>query len=180
MLKQWSQSAGNQLYNILLYIVGTSETLRNGFIYYSLPLDRLVCRTTLFSSLEDENTKKISVHVPTHLKPINDDLSHYLAGLIEGDGHFSKQQQLVIVFNSLDIHLAYFIKSVLGYGTVRQVKNKNAVLFLISSKAGIITVLNLINGKIKTQVKLDQIISNILPFFNISFNLSLNTCFNNS
>lgn len=121
----------------------------------------------------------ISQHVPKHHKPINEDFGHYLAGLIEGDGHFSNQQQLIIVFNSLDISLAYFIKSVLGYGTVKQVKDKNAVLFIISSKKGIITVLNLINGKIKTQVKLDQIISNILPVYFFELNRNLNTYFNN-
>jgi len=103
-----------------------------------------------------------------------------LAGLIEGDGHFSKQQQLIIAFNSLDISLAYFIKSKLGYGTVKKVKNKNAAILIISNKIGIINVLNLINGKIKTQPKLDQIIFNILPYYNFVLNLSLNTCFKNS
>lgn len=58
-----------------------------------------------------ENVKPISVHVPTHLRPVNDDqLGHYLAGLIDGDGHFSSKQQLVIVFHSLDASLAYYIK----------------------------------------------------------------------
>jgi hypothetical protein len=54
-----------------------------------------------------------------------------LGGLIDGDGHFScvnKQQQLVITFYSLDTSLAYYIKSHLGYGSIRKIKNKNSSL----------------------------------------------------
>jgi len=80
-LKQKSKSAGN----ISLFRSntrnGTSETLRNGVVVNS------------------EHVKHISEHVPKHLKPLNNEqLGHYLAGLIDGDGHFSKAQQLVIVF----------------------------------------------------------------------------------
>ncbi len=58
-LKQWSQSAGN---TFRLKSV-TSET---------------ICDNT-------ENIKNISIHVPTYLKPLNDEqFGHYLAGLIDG------------------------------------------------------------------------------------------------
>jgi hypothetical protein len=88
-LKQRSISAGNnyKIYN------GTSETLRNETV------------------VKIENIKTISIHVPKHLKPVNEDqFGHYLAGLIDGDGHFSRKQQLVIVFNLLDASLAYYLK----------------------------------------------------------------------
>lgn len=67
-LLQRSQSAGNFI--ILISDESTSETLR----YKSVV-----------------KIKKISVHVPIHLKPQNNtDFGYYLAGLIDGDGHFSK------------------------------------------------------------------------------------------
>ena len=98
ILKMMSQSAGNK-------IIGTSET---------------ICNKTI------AKVKSISIHVPTHIKPINDtEFGHYLAGLIDGDGHFNSKQQLVIVFNILDIQLAYFIKKQLGFGIIKKVKNKN-------------------------------------------------------
>ena len=107
--------------------------------------------------------KKISVHVPTHLRPENDsDFGHYLAGLIDGVGHFSKIPQLVIVFNEVDAFLAYYIKTKLGFGKVYKVKNKNAVILVVSKPAGLIKILNLINGKIRSQNKFDQIKKNIL------------------
>ena len=71
--------------------------------------------------------------MPIHSKPNYHEFGHYLAGLIESDGHFSNQKQLIIVFNSIDISLAYFIKSILGYGSVKQVKDKDAVLFVLSN-----------------------------------------------
>jgi hypothetical protein len=54
-----------------------------------------------------EHLKQVSDHVPRSRKLTNEEFGHYLAGLIEGDGHFSVQQQLVITFNSQDISTAY-------------------------------------------------------------------------
>ena len=141
---------------------GTSETLRNE------------------TEIKTENVRPISVHVPTHFKPLNDEqFGHYLAGLIDGDGHFSKTPQLVIAFNELDASLAYFIKSRLGYGNIYKVKNKKAIILVVAKRAGIFKVLELINGKIRSQQKLDQIKNNILSnlYFNnfiINSNLDLN------
>ncbi len=140
-LKQWSISAGNIFINVKNE---TSETLRN-------------------ETVVTENVKPISVHIPTHLRPVSEDqLGHYLAGLIDGDGHFSSKQQLVIVFHSLDASLAYYLKQRLGFGSVKKVKDKNAFLLVIVAKKGLEKVINLINGKIRTESKLYQITNNIL------------------
>jgi hypothetical protein len=105
----------------------------------------------------------MSVHVPKHLKPLDDEqFGHYLAGLIDGDGHFSSQQQLVIVFHKLDVSLAYYIKKRVGYGRVTKVTTKNANLLIIAGREGLDKVLKLINGKIRTKNKFNQITNNIL------------------
>lgn len=143
--------------------IGTSETLRDEI------------------TTETENIKNISTHNSKHLKPANDnEFGHYLAGLIDGDGHFSSAQQLVIVFNSLDIQLAYYIRERISHGIVRKVKDKNAVLMIVASKKGIEIVINLINNKFRTISKFDQITKNILASpkyleFSKTVNLSLNT-----
>ncbi len=168
-LKQWSKSAGNNiLYSIIytlltIYNVGTSETLRNETV------------------LKTETVKSISIHVASHLKPINDtQLGHYLAGLIDGDGHFSSKQQLVIAFNSSDSSLAYYLKKQIGYGSVHKVKNKNAVILVVTAIKGMEKVISLINGKLRTNDKLYQIKNNILShikFKNFSniINITLNS-----
>lgn len=151
-LKLRSLSAGNQTHENSL--VGSSETLRN---------------ETVETLISTENIKPISNHVPTHLKPVNENqFGHYLAGLIDGDGHFSSKQQLVIVFHSLDASLAYYIKERLGCGSVKKVKDKNAFVLIISSRKGIEQVINLINGKIRTENKLNQINNNILNHKNFA------------
>ena len=141
-LKRRSVSAGN----IFFYRKnGTSEILRNETV------------------INTENIKLISVHVPNHLRPANDDqFGHYLAGLIDGDGHFSSKQQLVIVFNSLDVSLAYYIKKRLSFGSVKKVKDKNAFLLVIAARLGLEKVIDLINGKIRKENKFNQITNNIL------------------
>jgi hypothetical protein len=130
---------------------GTSETLRNNTESYS------------------ENIKEISDHVPKHFKPINDEqFGYYLAGLIDGDGHFNSKQQLIIVFSSPDVYLAYYVKKILGYGQVNKVKDKNAYLLIVSNKDGLIKVLNLINGKLRIINKFNQVKNNILTNSNYS------------
>ncbi len=136
ILKQWSLSAGNILNR-------TSETLRS-------------------ETVNTEKVNSISVHVPTHLKPVsNSQFGHYLAGIIDGNGHFNSQQQLVIVFHALDAFLAYYIKKRLGFGSVKKV-NKNGFFLVITAREGLEKVINLINGKIRTKNKFNQIINNIL------------------
>ena len=168
-LKQWSKSAGNNFVNATGKTlsgapeVRISETLRNEII------------------LNAEAIKNVSGHVATHLRPANDtEFGHYLAGLIDGDGHFSSKQQLVIVFNSLDVSLAYYLKKEIGYGSVHKVKNKNAVILVIAAVEGIEKVINLINGKLRTVNKFDQITKNILSHtkfssFRNTIALNLNT-----
>lgn len=97
------------------------------------------------------------------MKPLNNEqLGYYLAGLIDGDGHFSKAQQLVITFSSPDAFLAYYLKERLGYGNVRKVKDKNAYLLIVSNKKGMLNVINLINGKLKTEDRFNQLVNNVL------------------
>jgi hypothetical protein len=160
-LEQKSKSAGNNLTH------RTSETLRGGIVVNS------------------EHVKHISKHVPKHLKPLNNEqLGHYLAGLIDGDGHFSKAQQLVIVFSSPDAFLAYYLKEKLGNCNVKKVKDKNAYLLIVSKKEGILNVLNLINGKLRSENRFNQVINNILnndryKGININFTINLTDDFNN-
>lgn len=154
------------LYNIL---VGTSETLRNGI------------------EINSENIKLISNHVPKHQKPLNDNqLGHYLAGLIDGDGHFSNIPQLVIVFSLSDAFLAYHLKKALGFGNVRKVKNKNAYIYVVSNKEGILRVVKLINGKLRTKHRFNQVINNVINngkykhlALNNEFTINIDNDFNN-
>lgn len=162
-LEQRRKSVGN-----LFYIkIGTSETIRDGVV------------------VNLENVKRVSNHVPKHFKPLNNEqLGYYLAGLIDGDGHFSKAQKLVIVFSSPDAFLAYYLKEKLGYGNVRKVKDKNAYLLIVSNKEGMLNVINLINGKLRTVDRFNQVVNNVLSHIkyvdqNINFTVDSSKNFDN-
>ena len=168
-LKQWSKPAGNN------FVYATGKTLSG---LPEVRTSETLCNEII---LNPEAIKNVSWHVATHLRPANDtQLGHYLAGLIDGDGHFSSKQQLVIVFNSLDVSLAYYLKKEIGYGSVHKVKDKSAVILVIAAVKGIEKVINLINGKLRTVNKFDQITKNILSHtkfnsFRNTIALSLNT-----
>ena len=153
MLQSRSKSAGNNI------SIGTSETIPNETAQFNSSHSL----STEKQEIKQERVKPISLHVPKHSIPLNDEqFGHYLAGLIDGDGHFNKLKQLIIVFSAPDAFLAYGLKTRIGYGNVRKVDNKGAYILVISNKAGILKILNLINGKIRTNNKYDQIISNVL------------------
>jgi LAGLIDADG endonuclease len=195
-LEQRSISAGN----ILTIKNDTSETLRDGIVVNSEQIKRVsnlvpkhlkplknerIKRVSNhvpkdLKPLNNEHIKRLSNHVPKHLKPLNNEqLGYYLAGLIDGNGYFSKEaQQLVIVFSYSDAFLAYYIKSRIGFGTVKQVKSKKIFLLIITKNKGLEKIFCLINGKIRTQSKYDII--NKYIFNDLCLNIKMDFFFNNS
>lgn len=169
-LKQWSLSAGNPLNFSLFYILYFTnlvflkvepQRLYATKLYLGAAAPLTLCNQN--NEAITENVKAISIHNSKHLRPLSDNqFGHYLAGLIDGNGDFSSKQQLVIVFNYYDLSLAYYIKLRLGYGQIKKVKNNNAYLFIISNKDGLIKVINLINCKLRTLNKYNQVKNNIL------------------
>jgi hypothetical protein len=159
-LRWRSQSAGN----IIKYNNGTSETIRNEVV-------------------KNKEIKIISDHIPKHVKPLNDEqLGHYLAGLIDGDGHFSQIGQLIIVLSSKDAFLSYYLKEAIGFGNVKKIKN--AHILVISNKKGILRVINLVNGKLRLLSKFNQVIHSIInnklgPEFKIKFTMDTSLDLNN-
>lgn len=164
--------------------VGIGGTFRKLGIELSLPTrnintsNKINTSETLCNKIAIEKIKLISIHPPKHMKPkSNLQFAHYLAGLIDGDGHISIQG-IQITFNILDVALAEYIKKRLGYGNIYKIKDKNAVDFSIRTYEGILKVIKLINGKIRKQSKFNQIerivkIKN-LPFKSIKLNKSDN------
>lgn len=137
--------------------MGSSETIRDNIS------DILYCSSE-FSSNRASHNKLISQHVPTKIKPLNNkQLGYYLAGLIDGDVHFDNQKgHLIIVYDIKDKSVAYWLKNQIGYGSINIIKNKNAIKYVISHSKGLFKILELINGKLKTHNKYDQIINNLL------------------
>lgn len=93
-----------------------------------------------------------------HLPPSpfgEEQLGHYLAGLIEGDGYFGPQR-LEIVFHSKDRALASRLRTSIGYGSLYAVQGKQAVKLYIGSRAGLERIHQLCNGKFVAPFKVAQ------------------------
>jgi len=82
------------------------------------------------------------------------ELGYYLAGLIEGDGHFSAR--LEIIFHEKDIATAQWIKAKIGYGSIYKVKNKRAYTLAVGSRIGFTRLHQLLNGKFVGNHKVEQ------------------------
>lgn len=145
-LRPSEQSAGN--FNIRTKATASSKNTYNS--YSSLP--------------------KISEHIPKHNSNLSDlDFGYFLAGLIEGDGWFGFNQ-LHIIFSVRDISLAYLIKKRIGYGNVYKIKDKKAVRYICKNKIGLKVILSLINGKLLSNGKFDQLIKHN---YHNTFNLNI-------
>jgi hypothetical protein len=103
----------------------------------------------------------------------NNLFNSYLAGLIEGDGCIITPKKdksdkgkiyypsIQIVFNIKDLPLAFLIQKELKHGSVQKKKNTNACVLIINDLEGIIKIVNLINGYMRTPkyIKLVELIN---------------------
>jgi hypothetical protein len=88
--------------------------------------------------------------------------SNYLAGLIEGDGTIVVPKtersnkgklnypSIQIAFNLKDLPLALLIQQNLGHGSLSRKKGVNAYVLTINNLEGMILIVKLINGKLRT------------------------------
>lgn len=144
-----SQSAGNLLsLNFLENLRGYTPK------YFGCSLEILtfpLCKT--FRSLHTNNN---SNHLNKSL------FSYYLTGLIEGDGTIITPKTLrspkgklnypsiQIVFHLKNLPLALIIQKELGAGSLTRKKGVDAYILTINSYQGILLVISLINGKMRT------------------------------
>jgi hypothetical protein len=86
----------------------------------------------------------------------------YLTGLIEGDGTIiipktersSKGKlnypSIQIIFHLKDLPLALLIQKILGFGSLQRKKGINAYILYINNQKGILNLVNLLNGNMRT------------------------------
>lgn len=131
-----SQSAGNHLSGIFGILRDYTPELMY-YMMFSIPL--VPCR-------------------PNY----NEKFASYLAGLIEGDGSIitplterdnkgrMKYPSIQITFNAKDLPLALIIQKTLGCGSISKKKGSRAYTFTINNYQGLILVVKLINGLMRT------------------------------
>jgi len=99
----------------------------------------------------------VNMHAPRALKPkTKTEIGYFLAGLIDSDGHINNLGYVVISFNLNDISVAYYIRKIIGYGSVTKVQNKHAAIYICSHQLGLTTIANLVRGKLRHLDKINQ------------------------
>lgn len=144
-----SQSAGN------LLSLNSLENLRGHTPKYfccSLELLTFPLYTTIRSIHTDNDSKNLNKSL----------FSYYFTGLIEGDGTIITPKTLItpkgklnypsiqIVFHLKDLPLALLIQKELGVGSLSRKKGVDAYILTINSYKGILLVISLINGNMRT------------------------------
>lgn len=106
----------------------------------------------------------ISIHTPKADKPKSfDALGHFLVGLIDGAGHINKLGYIVVCFHDKDISLAYYIKTMIGYGTVKKVQFKRCYTYVCSHPRGLSIWADLLRHKLKHSSKIDMYNQRLCP-----------------
>jgi len=114
-----------------------------------------------FSSNIEFDRKINNIPESSNLNLFNsNNLGSYLAGLIEGDGTFAVHNKdsiakkynpiILIVFKKSDLPFANFLKELTNCGIVMNKKDRGYILWQINDIVGVFTIVNIINGYMRT------------------------------
>jgi len=115
-----------------------------------------------------------------HIKD-NSKFGYYLTGIIEGDGTIITPKQerdsknrlcypsIQICVNLKDLPLALMIQKEIGFGTLTRQKGVNAYRLTINNYEGLLLIIFLLNGKMKTPKIMD--LWKLIDWVNLKFSL---------
>ena len=151
--------------------------LKNRILFnYNLNIARAIPLENLNKSINDY---KVNNNIEVFKN--NNNLGYYLAGLLEGDGHISLPSLAVttlnrglnprIVFTSHANNLAMyaFIQSELGNIGRFQTSGDNAIRYIIGDIKGIMILVNLMHGKLRTAKNIR--FNDLIKFMNTKYSL---------
>ncbi|GGU89521.1 hypothetical protein GCM10010211_65150 [Streptomyces albospinus] len=131
------------------------------FIFYISPVIISQSTEILDKRFLDQKSLKL-INNKKYADSSSNNFSYYLTGLIEGDGTIivpdsirSEKGRLnypsiQIVFHLKDLPLALLIQKELGHGSLSRKKGVNAYILTINNISGLLLIVKLINGKMRT------------------------------
>jgi len=145
---------------------------KNSLVFSRLLLSYRKMSTSINTNcLDNSNTQNLK----------NLAFKEWLAGLIDGDGYFllSKNgyNSCEITMDARDKKVLYLIQHMYG-GTVKQISNALAFKYKLRNRAGLIELINDVNGLIRNPTRLLQM-NKLCVKFNIELKYSNNLIFNN-
>lgn len=136
-----------EFYKIIIKNSIEKQSAGNQKVNSALRAEKFTKRPQVFAQKNWNEDREVSVHLRKHRRPENStDIGYYLAGLIEGGCCITSEQGFEMVFHEFDFANAYYIKKIIGYGSVTKIK-ENAVKLTIFHSKGVDKVWSLVNGK---------------------------------
>lgn len=188
---------------IISKLVGISEAIRLILVFIKLKLTNSITKPLIFKQqnfkskalcspfLKKKNrhtfisSRNMSTGVNSggsDYKITDSDLGfrQWLAGLIDGDGYFSLSKNgynsFEITMDARDKKVLYLIQHKYG-GSVKQISNAHAFKYKLRNRAGLIALINDVNGFIRNPTRLLQI-NKLCVKFNIELKYANNILFN--
>jgi len=139
-------------YIYYIFLSAGNQKITNFLWIFRDHMPKLVCLPSFFRFYSKNSVNK----------EFNSKFASYLAGLIEGDGSIIVPKterstkgklnypSIQIVFDLRDFPLALIIQSKLNQGSISRKKGVNAYVLTINKLEGIILLVNLINGYMRT------------------------------
>ena len=187
---------------VISKLVGISEAIRLILVFIKLKLTNLIAKPVIFKQQNfktlcspflkrnDRNSLIFSRSMSTGVNTSSSDYKmrdsedlafrQWLAGLIDGDGYFllSKNgyNSCEITMDARDKKVLYLIQHKYG-GSVKQISNAYAFKYKLRNRAGLIALINDVNGLIRNPTRLLQI-NKLCEKFNIELKYANNVIFN--
>lgn len=147
--------------------------------YYNLKIAKVIPAEDISKALSDYKNKNDYAVFTNH----KDDLGYYLAGLLEGDGNISLPFSGVTTLNRVlnprivftshidNLGMYAFIQSELGNIGRFQNSGKNVLRYIIGDIKGILHIINLIQGKLRTPK--NKRFNDLIKFLNLKYSLNI-------
>ena len=140
---------------IVRKLVGISEAIRLMLVYISFIYFKII----KFYDSKKYSTVSTINETNQSSNQINQGFNEWLAGLIDGDGHFilhkSGSARLYIVMDIRDKGALYEILHRFG-GSIRPIAGAKALRYNLSNKKGLIKLIEAVNGNIRNPARLLQ------------------------
>ena len=119
-----------------------------------------------------QERSKLYMHRAKHTYPSDEtELGYYLAGILDGDGSISKEENqpcITFCFHIKDTLLAYKLQEFIKCGSIHSYpSNKNSLVLVITNRNGLIKICHLVHNKLRIQRKVDRL-NNLITLLNLS------------
>ena len=93
----------------------------------------------------------------------HEQFGYFLAGLIDADGYIDKEGNVSIFFHQRDLSVAYYIKHIVGYGSVLKRSRSKSYTYKCCRKDKVKIIGDMIRHKLRSPIRIEQFNLRLVP-----------------